>query len=76
MNKQELIDFIQKNYSADEKLVWQIISEQDLGQQTPTSLNKWEKFVEHFNNSMLSDTLSEVVFEAYAEFDEEGKDSD
>lgn len=77
MTKAELIEFITGNYSDDEELVWQIVSKDDLVD-TPTTVEKWESFVEAYDrNSLdLADDLSEKVKEAFDDFVESNFDDD
>jgi hypothetical protein len=69
MTKSEIINFIAGSYSDDEQLVWQVVSRDDLTD-TPTTVDKWESFVETYDRGSitLADDISEAVSEAYDEF--------
>ena len=69
MTKSEIINFIAGNYSDDEQLVWQVVSQDDLVD-TPTTTEKWESFVEAYDRGSiaLGDDISEAVSEAYDDF--------
>lgn len=74
MTKEQLLRFIDNNYADGEELVWQTISQTDVG----ASDTDWSKFVAHTEeSSYLGDTISGVVLDTFTEWlDSEGEDED
>lgn len=74
MSKEELLRFIDNNYADGEQLVWQTISQTDIG----ASDTDWVKFVEVVNrNSYLADAISGLVYDTFTEWlDGDGEDED
>lgn len=74
MSKEELLRFIDNNYADGEQIVWQTVSQTDVGA-TDTD---WAKFVEVVNrNSYLADAISGLVLDTFTEWlDEDGEDED
>lgn len=74
MSKEELLRFIDNNYADGEQLVWQTISQTDVG----ASDTDWTKFVEVVNrNSYLADAISGLVYDTFtAWLDGEDEDGD
>jgi hypothetical protein len=75
--KAELIEFIQKRYSDDEQLVWQIVSRDDLVD-VVSDLNTWERFVAYAEQySTLATPFSDSAVEQYQDFAEKcGEEND
>jgi hypothetical protein len=62
MTKEDLIKFIDRNYADGEELVWQTVSQGDLG----AGDEEWSEFMEYISdNSELADTLSEAIQDYY-----------
>jgi hypothetical protein len=62
MTKEELIKFIDRNYADGEELVWQTVSQGDIGAKD----NNWSEFIEYiYDNSELGDIISQVIYDYY-----------
>jgi hypothetical protein len=62
MTKEELIKFIDNNYADGEELVWQTVSQGDVG----ATDEDWPEFIEYiYDNSELGDMLSQVIYDYY-----------
>jgi hypothetical protein len=74
MTKEQLLRFIDNNYADGEEIVWQTVSQGDVG----ASDADWVNFVAHTEESSeLADTLSGVVLDAFTEWlDTDGEDED
>jgi hypothetical protein len=48
MTRDELVKFLEDNYEADEQLVWQTVSFDDVDVENST-LEDWKEFIEHLN---------------------------
>jgi hypothetical protein len=65
MTKEQLLRFIDNNYADGEELVWQTISQGDIG----ASDTDWEKFIESVDsNSYLADAISGLVLDTFTEW--------
>ena len=72
MTKAQLIEFIQSNYTDDEQLVFQIMSQSDVELHTLTNTETWNEFVaneEHYG--AISTEYSEMCYTTYDSFAEE-----
>lgn len=79
MTKEQLLTFIDNNYTDGEQLVWQIMSKDDVetGSYDSLSDSQWERFVEHVDdNSLLADNLSGEIISHYEDWSraDEGDD--
>jgi len=73
MTKEELIKFIDRNYADNEELVWQTVSQGDLG----AGDEEWSEFIEYISdNSELADMLSQVIQDYYYNWLEQEEDTD
>jgi hypothetical protein len=62
MTKEELIKFIDNNYADGEELVWQTVSQGDIGAED----KNWSEFIEYiYDNSELGDIISQVIYDYY-----------
>ena len=80
MTKEEVAEFIQKNYAEGEVIVWQTMAKEDVAmyQEEGISDAKWQAFVknaQYYGN--LGDKISEVIAEEFADFvfEPEGEDA-
>jgi hypothetical protein len=80
MTKEEVAEFIQKNYAEGEVIVWQTMDKEDVEmyQEGEISDAKWQAFVknaEYYGN--LADKISELIGEEFADFvfEPEGEDA-
>jgi hypothetical protein len=73
MTKEELIKFIDRNYADGEELVWQTVSQGDLGADDEA----WSEFIEYISdNSELADIISQVIQDYYYNWLEQEEDTD
>lgn len=74
MTKEQLLRFIDNNYADGEEIVWQTVSQGDVG----ASDTDWVNFVAYTEESSdLADTLSGVVLDAFTEWlDTDGEEYD
>ena len=73
MTKEELIKFIDRNYADGEELVWQTVSQGDIG----AGDEEWSEFIEHTGDSSeLGDMLSQVIQDYYYNWLEQEEDTD
>lgn len=72
MTKEQLLRFIDNNYADGEEIVWQTLSQTDVG----ASDKDWAKFIESVDsNSYLADAISSLVYDTFtAWLDEDGED--
>lgn len=65
MKKKQLIEFLNWRYNDEDELVWQTISQDDVG----ATDYAWAQFIEDLDgNSVLADAISEVVFEYFEQW--------
>ena len=73
MTKEELIKFIDRNYADGEELVWQTVSQGDIGADDEA----WPEFIEYiYDSSELGDMLSQVIQDYYYNWLEQEEDTD
>jgi predicted DNA-binding protein (MmcQ/YjbR family) len=73
MTKEEIIRFIDNNYADNEELVWQTVSQGDVG----ANDEEWLAYIENLNNStVLADIISGLVIDDYNDFmlEQEGEE--
>ena len=82
MTKEEVAEFIQKNYAEGEVIVWQTMAKEDVAMYQEGSLGisdaKWLAFVKNAQYyGHLSDKISEMIAEEFADFvfEPEGEDA-
>jgi hypothetical protein len=80
MTKEEVAEFIQKNYAEGEVIVWQTMAKEDVAmyQEDGISDAKWQAFVKNAQYyGHLSDKISEMIAEEFADFkfEPEGEDA-
>lgn len=64
MTKEEIIKFIDRNYADGEHLVWQTVSQGDIGADD----DDWEYFINVIDDSStLADIISEAVADTFYE---------
>jgi len=71
MTKEEVAEFIQKNYAEGEVIVWQTMAKEDVAmyQEDGISDAKWLAFVKNAQYyGHLSDKISEMIAEEFADF--------
>jgi hypothetical protein len=71
MTKEEVAEFIQKNYAEGEVIVWQTMAKEDVAmyQEDGISDAKWQAFVKNAQYyGHLSDKISEMIAEEFADF--------
>jgi hypothetical protein len=65
MTKEEIIRFIDRNYADNEELVWQTVSQGDVGADD----EEWSAYIENLSNSTaLADIISGLVIDDYNDF--------
>jgi predicted DNA-binding protein (MmcQ/YjbR family) len=75
MTKEEIIRFIDNNYADNEELVWQTVSQGDVG----ANDEEWLAYIENLSNSTaLADIISGLVIDDYNDFmlEQEGEEED
>jgi hypothetical protein len=75
MTKEEIIRFIDNNYADNEELVWQTVSQGDVG----ANDQEWSAYIENLSNSTaLADIISGLVIDDYNDFmlEQEGEEED
>jgi hypothetical protein len=71
MTKEEVAEFIQKNYAEGEVIVWQTMAKEDVAmyQEEGISDAKWQAFVKNAQYyGHLSDKISEMIAEEFSDF--------
>jgi hypothetical protein len=71
MTKEEVAEFIQKNYAEGEVIVWQTMAKEDVAmyQEEGISDAKWQAFVknaQYYGN--LGDKISELIADEFGDF--------
>jgi hypothetical protein len=73
MTKEQLLRFIDNNYADGEEIVWQTISQTDVG----ATDSDWHKFVVYTEeSSYLGDAISGVVLDTFTEWLDSDEDSE
>lgn len=76
MTKNELINFIENNYTDDENLLWQVVSKSDIDPFTGVDLtdDDWDDFVrQNESYSVLADSFTNDVVAGVQEWVLESK---
>ena len=71
MTKEEVAEFIQKNYAEGEVLIWQTMAKEDVAmyQEEGISDAKWQAFVKNAQYyGHIGDKISELIADEFADF--------
>jgi len=71
MTKEEVAEFIQKNYAEGEVIIWQTMAKEDVAmyQEEGISDAKWQAFVKNAQYyGHIGDKISELIADEFADF--------